>query len=89
MTRDELLTKIDGYAIDEDIKIELMEDVTDLESNDLHTDYDEVVKERDGYKTKYEEIRENYKKRFMSSDEEKPEEEETEDEEKIIDIKEI
>ncbi len=91
MTKDELINKIDSYAIDEEIKINLMEDVTDLDpGEDIHADYDDVVRERDEYRGKYEEIRESYKKRFMTSDDPKDDPEEIdEDEEKIIDIKEI
>lgn len=91
MTKDELINKIDSHAIDEEIKISLMEDVADLDlGEDIHADYDDVVRERDEYREKYEEIRESYKKRFMSSDDPKDDPEETdEDEEKIIDIKEI
>lgn len=91
MTREELISKIDGLEISEETKIELMEDITDLDAGeDLHADYDEVVAARDEYKNKYEEVRENYKKRFMTSEKD-PEEKEEVDEEKdeVIDIKEI
>lgn len=91
MTREELISKIDGLEISEETKIELMEDITDLDAGeDLHADYDEVVAARDDYKNKYEEVRENYKKRFMTSEKEAEDKEEVDEEkDEVIDIKEI
>lgn len=98
MTREDLINKIDGYEISEETKIQLMEDITELDAGeDLHADYDEVVAERDEIKSKYDELStkydtltENYKRRFMTSEkEEKEEVEEDEVKDEVIDIKEI
>ena len=89
LSKDELKAKIDEKIEDEDLKIELLEDIEDsMEVEDTEkvskADYDSVVAERD-------EIKEKYKARFLSKDEEKPEEKEDEglEEKEEIDVKEI
>lgn len=86
LSKEELIAKINGYEIDDTIKIELLEDVTD--SMDVTVDNTEEIEE---LKTKYEELKEKYKERFLSGKEteEKEEEEEEEKEEEVIDVKEI
>lgn len=85
LSKDELISKINGYEIDDNIKIELMEDVTDSFENPVDTS------ETDELKAKYEELKQKYKDRFLKGEEtEKEETDNPEMEEKeIIDIKEI
>lgn len=90
LTKEELITKINEKEIPEDVKIELMEDITDsFDTND-----EEVVtkEEFEGITSKYEELLAKYKERFLDSKEEVKEEvkEDNEYEEKeVIDVKEI
>lgn len=62
LTLEEFKEKVNDYDIDEDIKVTLLEDLTDsfsdLESGDN-------IK----YKEKYIEMRERYKRRFLDSEE--------------------
>lgn len=93
LSKEELSAKINDLAIDDEIKISLMEDIAD--SIDV-----EVAEENNGeleeLKIKYEALKEKYKERFLKGDEveteekkeEEPEEEELK-EENVIDIKEI
>lgn len=91
LSKEELKKKIDELVQDDEAKISLLEDIEDsLEISDdtekvEKTAYDEVV-------TKYEELKEKYKERFLKgSDEEKEETEETEElkEKEVIDVNEI
>lgn len=91
LSKEELKKKIDEKIVDDDLKIELLEDIEDSidVSDDTEkvdkTAYDEVVAERD-------EIKRKYKERFLKgNDEEKEEKEDVEEleEEEIVDIKEI
>ena len=91
LSKEELKKKIDELVQDDETKISLLEDIEDsMEISDdtekvEKTAYDEVV-------TKYEELKEKYKERFLKgSDEEKEEPEETEElkEEEVIDVNEI
>lgn len=87
MSKDELISKINGLEIDDNVKIELMEDVTD--SFDV-TETDNT--ELEEVKTKYEELKTKYKERFLNGNDDKeelPEEKEEMEEKEIIDIKEI
>lgn len=92
LSKEELKKKIDEKIVDDDLKIELLEDIEDSidVSDDTEkvdkTAYDEVVTERD-------EIKKKYKERFLkgNDDEEKDEKEDDEElkEEEVIDVKEI
>ena len=64
LSKDELISKINGLEIDDNVKIELMEDVTDSfeVSETDNTELEEV-------KTKYEELKTKYKERFLKGDE--------------------
>lgn len=89
LSKDELIQKINEKVMDEDVKIELMEDITDsFESGEPKED--ERVKELE---EKYKSLQEKYKERFLKGEEkEEPEEKEDEEElkeEEVIDIKEI
>ena len=89
LLKEELLKKVDEYDIGDDVKIELIEDITDSfevgEDSELKTKYDELV-------TKHEELKEKYKARFFEPVKEKKKEESIEEdseEKEIIDVKEI
>ena len=93
LSKEELSAKINDLAIDDEIKISLMEDIADsvevAETEDKTGELEEL-------KIKYEALKEKYKERFLKGDEveeEKKEETDTEDEElkeeEIIDVKEI
>ena len=86
MSKDELVSKINGLEIDDNVKIELMEDVTDsFEVTETdNTELDEV-------KTKYEELKTKYKERFLKGDDKKDEEEKEDEmeEKEVVDVKEI
>lgn len=92
LSKEELIEKINSLAIDDEIKISLMEDVSD--SVEMQEDHSSEVEE---LKAKYEELKNKYKERFLSGDpEEKTEEKDEEDdseeelkEEEVIDVKEI
>lgn len=90
LSKDELIQKINEKVMDEDVKIELMEDITDsFESGEPQED--ERVKELE---EKYKSLQEKYKERFLKVEEKEDEPEEKEDEEElkeeeVIDIKEI
>lgn len=93
LSKEELLAKINEKVMDEDVKIELMEDITDSFSETEEVKEDERVKELE---EKYKVLQEKYKERFLKGDEEKEEvaeEKEVDDEElkeeEVIDIKEI
>lgn len=91
LSKDELISKINGLEIDDNVKIELMEDVTD--SMEVAPEIDNT--ELEEIKTKYEELKTKYKERFLKGDETKEEEKEEKkddeelEEKEIIDVKEI
>lgn len=94
-SKDELLKAIDELEISDDAKIVLMEDITDsLEDIKAEDRSEEIAKLEEEVK----DLKEKYKARFLSSDEEPKEEEKVEEkeedidelkEEEIIDVKEI
>ena len=85
LTLEEFKEKVNDYDIDDDIKVTLLEDLTDsfsdLESGDN-------IK----YKEKYIEMRERYKRRFLDSEEIEDTEltdRDIDDNSVIVDVKEI
>jgi hypothetical protein len=86
LSKDELISKINGLEIDDNVKIELMEDVTDSfeVSETDNTELEEI-------KTKYEELKTKYKERFLKGDDKKDEEEKEDEmeEKEVVDVKEI
>lgn len=64
LTLEEFKEKVNNYDIDEDIKVTLLEDLTDSFS-DLEKKSGDDIK----YKEKYIEMRERYKRRFLDSEE--------------------
>ena len=65
LSKDELISKINGLEIDDNIKIELMEDVTDSMEVAPEVDNSELEE----IKAKYEELKTKYKERFLKGDE--------------------
>lgn len=90
LSKDELVQKINEKVMDEDVKIELMEDVTDS-FNENETN--EEDKQRiDELETKYKDLQTKYKERFLKGndvDDKKEEKSDELDEKEIVDIKEI
>ena len=92
LSKDELLAKINEKVMDEDVKIELIEDVTDsfeVDDSNSNEEYDQRIKELED---KYKNLQEKYKERFLNKVEEKEDDDEKEDDEEkeeVIDVKEI
>ena len=85
LTLEEFKEKVNDYDIDEDIKVTLLEDLTDSFS-DLESGDD--IK----YKEKYIEMRQRYKRRFLDSEEIEDTEltdGDIDDNSVIVDVKEI
>lgn len=92
LSKDELIAKINEKVMDEDVKIELMEDITDSVETEGSTNKEDKQRIEE-LETKYKDLQEKYKERFLNSNtkEDKEDKEEMIDneEEKTIDIKEI
>lgn len=89
LSKEELISKINELPIDDEVKISLLEDITDS-MEVTETDNTELEELR----AKYEELKNKYKERFLqgeneTTEETEKEEELTEEEEEVIDIKEI
>ncbi len=91
LSKEELINRINDLPIEDEMKISLMEDVTDSVDGEVITAEEKV--KIDGYddiKFKYEELVKKYKDRFISSETETIiEEPDTVEEKEFIDIKEI
>ena len=90
LSKDELVQKINEKVMDEDVKIELMEDVTDsLNENETNEEDKQRI---DELETKYKDLQTKYKERFLKGndvDDKKEEKSDELDEKEVIDIKEI
>ena len=92
LSKDELLAKINEKVMDEDVKIELIEDVTDsfeVDDSNSNEEYEQRITELED---KYKNLQEKYKERFLNKVDEKEDDEEKEDaeeKEEVIDVKEI
>lgn len=91
MSKEDLVKKVNDKVMDEDVKIELMEDITDsFEENATNEDAQRITELEEKYKI----LQEKYKERFLKG-EEKKEDKEKEDndeeleEKEVIDVKEI
>lgn len=87
LSKDELKQKINDLSVDDDVKITLLEDVED--SFETTEDNGEELKE---LQTKYDELKEKYKNRFLTGKDEKKDEEGKEDgldEQEIVEEKDI
>lgn len=87
MSKEELISKINGLEIDDNVKIELMEDVTD--SMEVASEVDNTEIER--LKAENEDLRTKYKERFLKGDDKKDKEEKEDEmeEKEVVDVKEI
>lgn len=92
LSAEELSTRIDSLEIDEDVKISLMEDITDSISPDESEELAKLQAEIESKDAELKDLKEKYKSRFMTA----VESEEPEDvidgeykEEEVIDVKEI
>lgn len=93
LSKDEFITKInDKLGDNEDLKVELMEDVTDSFNEDK-TELNEMTSKYEDMKSKYEDLQAKYKERFMNPssviDVEVKNPYSDEKEDKVIDIREI
>lgn len=89
MSKDDLIKKINDKVMDEDVKIELMEDITDS-FEDVSTSEEDTQRITE-LEEKYKTLQEKYKERFLQGTEIKKEENEDDglEEKKVINIKEI
>ena len=90
LSKDELIKKVNEKVMDEDVKVELMEDITDSFEINEEPKEDERVKELE---EKYTTLLEKYKERFLNGSEKETEEKEEDEEglkeEEYVDVKEI
>lgn len=88
MSKEDLVKKVNDKVMDEDVKIELMEDITDSFDENISTEDSQRITELE---EKYKILQEKYKERFLNGEEKKDNKKEDEDldEKEIIDIKEI
>lgn len=92
LTKEELSAKIDGLEIDDDIKISLMEDISDSISPDESEELTALKDEIERTKEELIELKAKYKERFLKavdSTEKEDEEKEELEEKEVIDVKEI
>ena len=92
ISAEELSSKINELDIDEDVKISLMEDITDSVSPKESEELNKLKAEMEDLKGKYEEVKTKYKERFLSaveSDKEEDLKDEELEEKKVIDVNEI
>lgn len=87
LSKEDLLTRVNESGMTDDEKISFMEDITDSFIEPDTTELDKV-------KADYEDLKEKYKSRFLSSEEVKEVKEEKEEpkemeEKEVIDIKDI
>ena len=88
MSKEDLVKKVNDKVMDEDVKIELMEDITDSFEENTSNEDAQRIKELE---EKYETLLEKYKERFLKGNDEVIEEDEDEEveEKEVVDIKEI
>ena len=89
---EELSSRINDLELDDDVKISLMEDITDSVSPDESEELASVRAELEKAHADYEELKEKYKARFLKaveSDEEEKEDTEDLEEKEVIDVKEL
>ena len=92
VSREELSSRINDLEIDDDVKISLMEDITDSISPDESEELTRLKTEMEDLKGKYEDVKAKYKERFYTATESPIKEdfkEEELEEKKVVDVKEI
>lgn len=95
-TAEEINGRINDLDIDEDVKISLMEDITDSLTSEENEELETMKTEMESLKSKYDDLQNKYKERFLKAVEVEKEDEKTEEKEdeeleekEVIDIKEI
>lgn len=91
-SKEELSNRINELELDDDVKISLMEDITDSMTTEESDELSTLKAELEKKSAELEELKEKYKSRFLKAvevDEEAPEEKEELEEKEVIDIKEI
>ena len=90
---EELSSRINDLELDDEVKISLMEDITDSVSPDESEELAGLKAEIEKAHAEYEELKEKYKARFLKAVDSEEVKEEVEDEDleekEVIDIKEI
>lgn len=88
---EELSSRINDLELDDDVKISLMEDITDSISPDESEELASLKEDISKKDAELEELKAKYKERFLKASDDKEEVEEKEDleEKEVIDIKEI
>lgn len=88
---EELSSRINDLELDDEVKISLMEDITDSVSPDESEELASIKAELEKKSAEVDELKEKYKARFLkaSEDDEVKEKEEDLEEKEVIDIKEI
>ena len=88
---EELSGRINELELDDDVKISLMEDITDSITPEESEELNSLKAEVEKTKAEYEELKEKYKSRFLKAveSEEKEDVDEDLEEKEVIDIKEI
>ena len=90
---EDLSSRINELELDDEVKISLMEDITDSVSPDESEELASLKAELEKKSAELEELKEKYKARFLKAVEESEEVKEVEDEDleekEVIDIKEI
>ena len=89
---EELSSRINELELDDDVKISLMEDITDSVSTGESEELTSLRETLEKIESEYEELKEKYKARFLQAVEtEEPEEVKDDDleEKEVIDVKEL
>lgn len=90
---EELSSRVNELELDDEVKISLMEDITDSVSPDESEELASIKTELEKAKADYEELKEKYKARFLKAVEDEEVKDEVEDEDleekEVIDVKEL
>lgn len=89
---EELSSRVNELELDDDVKISLMEDITDSVSPDESEELASIKAELEKAHADYEELKEKYKARFLKAVESEEVEEKSEEdleEKEVIDVKEL
>lgn len=92
LSAEELSSKINDLEIDDNVKISLMEDITDSISTEESEELTTIKSEMESLKSEYDSLKEKYKSRFLKaveSEEDSKEDNEELEEKEVIDVKEI
>ena len=89
---EELSSRVNELELDDDVKISLMEDITDSVTPDESEELASLKAEVEKAHADYEELKEKYKARFLKAvdtEEEKEVKDEELEEKEVIDVKEL